>query len=161
MKAFLISSFIGLFLALPLNTLANGRRNSSDQLTSHQFNHRHPPRGHFPHPPLRIAPPYDAYLPPPYSTGWFAGGPWDRGHHWRPNWYFHGMTFPQFVWPGPRFPGLWQCTSYFYSPFENIWWSFYGTGPNQDIAAHNALYACGGPYFIEKGCYIPPGYCRL
>jgi hypothetical protein len=86
--------------------------------------------------------------------GWNEGWRWDYGYR-RPSWCHDSIDYPQFEWVYQIAPGYYQCTS-----FNNNLYGFSAIGATIDEAAYNALYDCGGPYYLQSGCYIPNGYCQ-
>ncbi len=82
--------------------------------------------------------------------------PWFWNNAWRPDWFYSGMRFPIFNWLNLIPNGYWQCTA-----FNGYLQSFSYFGWDMNQAGYGALYSCGGSYYMNMGCYIPPGYCRL
>ena len=96
------------------------------------------------------------------NPGWHGGGPrpgwhdgwrWDYGFH--PFWWTAGVWFPLFVWEVATPRLWWQCTA-----FDQNHDAFTASAPDQQEAAYDAMYDCGGPE-AQQTCYIPAGYCQL
>lgn len=65
------------------------------------------------------------------------------------------VVWPRYAYvPAPQ--GYWQCTAFdqYMRPYSDL-------GQTEDQAAYDALMMCGGPNYMQMGCYIPPGYCQF
>lgn len=147
----ILLSLVFVFAILSSAAFANNNRHSNNGYNNGgQHHHHHRPPAYYPRPPV--------YYPPAYwgpRPGYYPG--WNYNYYtWQPRWYYPGYVFPNWSWYGNIPQGYWQCTS-----FNGFGGAFYGIGQNSQIAAYNALNICGGAYYQNAGCYIPPGYCQF